>query len=361
MTKKKISLLLIMIATIAGAGAWWRWAITASAVGSNQKIKLEIIKGESVQAIGEKLETKGIIRSSLALRIWLKYLDFKGNRAELKAGAYQFLPNQSLEQIVEQLQNKAPVEVAFTIPEGWTIAQMAAYFEQKGFFAASDFIAATKSNLARKPWLPAKISSLEGFLFPDTYQILAEQATPDRVIEKMLSRFEEVALPLLELSQKSSQKSSQKTTDNSSSQSLAPAIDLKKWVIFASIVEKEAVLDHERSIIAGVFWLRLKLGMRLESDPTVEYGLNIKQTVDQPLTLAQVRTPSPYNTYLVSGLPPGPIASPGLKSLRAVLKPQKTGYLFFVARYDGSHIFSRNFTDHQAAIQTISQRDSQKR
>jgi len=339
---KKISLLLIIGVAIAGVGAWWLWAIAApSSEFANleadkvSKIKLEISVGEPTQEITSKLEKTGVIRSSLALRIWLKYLEFTGDRSELRAGVYQFSTNQSLSEVVEQMHTQVPEEVAFTIPEGWSIAQMAKYFEEKGFFKANDFIQATKTDLNRSPWLPANIASLEGFLFPDTYQIPRAEATPNRIIEMMLVRFEQVALPLAPIA---------KNNLN---------LDLPQWLTFASMIEKEAVLDRERGIIAGVFWSRLKLGMRLESDPTVEYGLNIKQTPDRPLTLNQVRTPSPYNTYLNEGLPPGAIASPGLKSLKAALNPPKNDYLFFVARYDGSHIFSRTYVEHQAAIKAV--------
>jgi UPF0755 protein len=339
---KKTSLLQIIGVAITGVGAWWFWAIAAPSsefanVGNDKvlKIKLEISEGEPTQEIISKLEKTGVIRSGLAFRIWLKYLEISGDRSELRAGVYQFSTDRSLSEVVEQMQTQVPEEVTFTIPEGWSIAQMAEYFEEKGFFKANDFIQATRTDLARKPWLPAKITSLEGFLFPDTYQVSRAEVTPDLIIDLMLVRFEQVALPLAP------------NANNNLN------LDLPQWLTFASIIEKEAVLDRERGIIAGVFWSRLKLGMRLESDPTVEYGLNIKQTPDRPLTLNQVRTPSPYNTYLNKGLPPAAIASPGLKSLKAALNPQKTDYLFFVARYDGSHIFSRTYTEHQAAIQTI--------
>lgn len=340
MTKKTNLFLIVALAIISSGtllGAWWFWAIAAPNDSAPLKIKLEIARGESIPEISSKLEKTGVIRSSLALKIWLKYQEIKGDRPVLQAGVYQFSTDRSLPEIIQQMENQVPAEVTYTIPEGWTIAQMAEYFEEKGFFKAEDFIQATKTNLTRAPWLPKNITNLEGFLFPDTYQILVERATPDRVIEMMLTRFEQVALPLA----------------NSK-------MNLQEWVTFASIVEKEAVLDRERGVIAGVFQSRLKKGMRLESDPTVEYGLNIKQTPDRPLTLKQVRTSSPYNTYLNKGLPIGAIASPGLKSLKAALKPEKTDYLFFVARYDGSHIFSRTFTEHQAAIQTISQEFDQK-
>ena len=117
--------------------------------------------------------------------------------------------------------------------------------------------------------------------------------------------------------------------------------------------KKEAVIGDERALIAGVFTARLEQGMRLESDPTVEYGLGIRQTADQPLTYSQVGTPSPYNTYLNMGLTPTPIAAPGIASLKATLNPDSTDYLFFVARYDGTHVFSKTLDEHEAATREI--------
>jgi UPF0755 protein len=154
----------------------------------------------------------------------------------------------------------------------------------------------------------------------------------------MLDRFEQVALPVYQENQSGNPKNK---------------ISLKDWVTLASIVEKEAVLESERRLISGVFWNRLRQNKRLESDPTVEYGLNIRQTRERPLTLSQVRTESPYNTYLNEGLPPGAIASVGLASLKATLDPATTDYFFFVARYDGSHVFSRTLEDHEKALQAI--------
>jgi len=187
----------------------------------------------------------------------------------------------------------------------------------------------------RYPWLPARITSLEGFLFPDTYQFPGDTITPKAVVDSMLDRFEKVALPLWDKSRG------------------ATKLDLLGWVTLSSIVEKEAVIPQERSVIAGVFTNRLNRGQKLESDPTVEYALKIRQTPDRPLTFADIRSPSPYNTYLNPGLPPGPIAAVGKASLEATLAPAKTDYLFFVARYDGTHVFSKTLPEHEAAVKRI--------
>jgi UPF0755 protein len=221
---------------------------------------------------------------------------------------------------------------------------MAAYFESQGFFKAEEFLkAATQIPKDQYPWLPSDLPYLEGFLYPDTYKLNSDRITPQAIIKQMLDRFEQVALPIYQQAPNKAQ------------------MPLLQWVTLASIVEKEAVIPIERPQIAGVFTQRLQKGMRLESDPTVEYGLGIRQTADQPLTLAQVKTASPYNTYLNAGLPPTPIASPGLGSLQATLNPEKTDYLFFVARYDGTHVFSRTLQEHQAATNAIRQQRQQSR
>ncbi len=324
-----------------GSSLWWLWASAAPAnTVVSTPIRLLIPEGMPMQVIGKELESTGVIRSRFALRLWLQWLAVKdGDTRPLRAGTYDFTFDQPLSEVVTQMQESKPAEVRFTIPEGWSIAQMAEFFEQKGYFSAKEFIAATgKNGLSRKLWLPTDIPNMEGFLFPDTYQLTQTEITPDRVIDLMLNRFEEVALPLYKTNQQSSKKT---------------PLSLTEWVTLSSVVEKEAVLTKERKLIAGVFMQRLKRNMRLESDPTVEYGLKIKQTKEKPLTIAQVKTPSAYNTYLNAGLPPGAIAAPGRSSLEAVLEPDATAYLFFVARYDGSHIFSRTLDEHNKAIRQI--------
>ncbi len=213
---------------------------------------------------------------------------------------------------------------------------MAQLFEQEKWFTADQFQAAVDRALAQPPqWLPQSVNSLEGFLFPDTYQIPVDARTPDGVVAAMLQRFEQVALPIYESSANPGN------------------LSLQNWVTLASIIEKEAVVAEERPIISGVFVNRLAQGIPLGSDPTVEYGLGISQTKDQPLTFAQVETPSPFNTYLNAGLTPTPIASPGVASLKVALEPAKTDYLYFVARYDGTHVFTKTLAEHQRAQDEI--------
>lgn len=221
----------------------------------------------------------------------------------------------------------------YTILPGWMLEDIAYYFEARGFFSAGTFLAAASEIPSGTfSWLPGDLYDLEGFLYPDTYEV-AIGATPYEVIDQMLARFEAVALPAYDASNTS--------------------LGIGEWVTLASIVEREAMLYEEQPIIAGVFLNRLYYGMRLESDPTVEYALGIQQTPESPLTLSEVRTESPYNTYLNSGLPPAPIGNPGQGSLEAVLYPANTDYLFFVACYDGTHEFNYNLTEHEKDRDTI--------
>ncbi|KKI99512.1 aminodeoxychorismate lyase [Prochlorothrix hollandica PCC 9006 = CALU 1027] len=320
---------------------WWSWAKAPMVVTDTAPlVQLAIEPGTSVDRIGQDLAAAGLIRSTTAWDVWSRAWslrrDLAGDPGFYQAGTYALSPNQSLPDIARVLWDGEVEEIGFTIPEGWSIRQMADYFAAQGFFESEQFLAAAAQiPRDRFPWLPDNMPHLEGFLFPETYALGSGQITPALVIEMMLTQFETVALPLYQ------------------SQSSTLALTLKDWVTLASIVEKEAVLPEERARIAGVLDNRLRIGMNLQVDPTVEYGLGIQQTPDRPLTLTEVQTPSPYNTYVNPGLPPTPIASPSRASLEAVLNPEVNDYLYFVARYDGTHVFSQTLADHEAAQEAI--------
>jgi UPF0755 protein len=251
----------------------------------------------------------------------------------MQAGQFRLAPNESLESIAHKIWTGEVVQTQFTIPEGWSLRQMGEYFQQQGYFRADAFMSSARKIPRQKyTWLPEKITSLEGFLYPDTYSLPAGQVTPEQVIDVMLKQFANMALPAYQQHPESTNK-----------------LSLLDWVTLSSIVEQETVVEAERGLIAGVFWNRLRQKIPLGADPTVEYGLGIQQTPDQPLTYAQVRTPNPYNTYINVGLPPGPICSPAIASLKATLTPATTDYLYFVARYDGTHVFSRTLAEHEKA------------
>ena len=332
--------LLVLPAAIALGGwqgwSWWSWATApvepvGEATGADDMaIQIQIPSGTSGQQIGRDLEAAGLIKSTTAWNLWTRWRIFRSPGGSYQAGTYRLSPTQPLDRIADQIWVGDVVTEGFTIPEGWNRRQIAAALEAEGFFSAQAFITATETIPTEQfPWLPDSLPHLEGFLYPDTYQLPAEQVTPEVVVSLMLKRFEQVALPTYQAQNRE--------------------LSLVDWVTLSSIIEKESVVSEERGTIAGVFVNRLNQGIPLGADPTVEYGLGVTQTPENPLTYAQVQTPNPYNTYINTGLPPTPIASPGKPSLEAALAPEPTDYLYFVARYDGTHVFSKTLDEHEAA------------
>ncbi|GAB4216871.1 MAG: endolytic transglycosylase MltG [Synechococcales cyanobacterium] len=318
-----------VLAGVAVAGTLvWQDAIQP--VGGQSPIRIVIAPGSSVRQVGQQLQEAGVIRRRWAWSLWSRLFPWV-----VAAGTYDLDPTETLPSVIAQLQRGETVQVRITIPEGWSIRQMDAYLRENHGIDNFQALAEEVRNVALPEWLPQEAPSLEGYLFPETYQLPIESVTAQALIERMLAQFARQALPLWQ------------------AHTPPPQVTLHEWVTLASIVEKEAVLASERTLIAGVFWKRLALGIPLGADPTVEYALNIRQTPERRLTFADIRTPSPYNTYLNVGLPPGAIASPGLASLQATLTPSDTEYLYFVARYDGSHVFSKTLAEHEAAQRTI--------
>lgn len=304
-------------------------------IDKNQQVQFTVKPGVSGNQLGAELAQAGLIKSANGWKLWTKFKQISDSAGGFKAGTYLLSPQSSLPDIATKIWQGEIMQTNFTIPEGWSTKQMGKYFESLGYFSAEEFAQAVKEIPYDKyPWLPKNLPILEGFLYPDTYKISSDRINnPQAIIDTMLASFEQIALPVYQAQQ--------------------PEMSLLDWVTLSSIVEKEAVVGEERRLIAGVFTARLDQGMKLESDPTVEYGLGIRQTADQPLTYAQVGTPSPYNTYMNVGLTPTPIASPGIASLKATLNPESTDYLYFVARYDGTHVFSKTLSEHEAATQEI--------
>lgn len=332
-------------ALVAGLGfnTWWNGEIAAPAESSSPSVQVDIPNGSSAQSIGKQLAEKKIIKSEFAWKLWTSVFSRQSSGA--KAGSYQLSPGKTLPEVAGKIWGGKVTEVSFEVVPGSKIKKMAALFESDAFkkktgfsIPAADFIAASQEIPRDKfPWLPEGIKNLEGFLYAETYSAPKEGITAKAMVNQMLKQFETNALPLYK-------------ADGGKS-----GFTLLEWVTLASIVEKEAVVAKERPLIAGVFVNRLKKKINLGSDPTAEYAFNIGQTADKPLTFAQVRKPHPYNTYTTPGLPPGPIASPGLSSLDAVLKPDNTDMLFFVARHDGTHIFTRTNAEHNKAVKEVQQ------
>ncbi|MDX2270991.1 MAG: endolytic transglycosylase MltG [Cyanobacteriota bacterium] len=344
--------LLVVGSLVLALGGWQVWRQAIQPIGGSDPVSVVIAPGTASRQIGRQLRDAGVIRSYWAWNLWTRTL---ARDWVFQAGTYDIDPQADMVAIAQQLREGQSRQIKITIPEGWRIEQMASYLAAANDIPASEFQGATRTiPRAHFPWLPPSLSNLEGYLFPETYvfaaDLFAESVSDankaNTLIQAMLQQFAQIAYPRYQAKQASSNPS---------------PLSLHEWVTLASIVEKEAVIAEERPLIAGVFSNRLRQGIPLGADPTVEYALGIRQTPDRRLTYAEVQKPSPYNTYLNAGLPPGPIASPGLASLLATLDPATTDYLYFVARYDGSHVFSKTLAQHEAAQRQILQNRQQNR
>ncbi len=298
-------------------------------------IAIEVNDGETADEVIAKLVRSGFLEDGILLR---SYMHYRGLDRGIEVGEYFLHGGMSVRQIAEALQSAQPFASTITIPEGWRREQIAALIDTFDFsFSGQEFLNATSAPMngtsihaIQSSFPPA--ASLEGFLFPDTYRIDAETEAVD-LARVMLETFSLRVTPELLLGFK------------------AQGLSVYEAVTLASIVEREAVVSEERPRIAGVFLNRLERGMKLETDPTVQYALGLQTSGawwKTGLTTQDLQIDSPYNTYLYPGLPPGPIANPGLSSLQAVAQPMETDELYFRALCDGSgrHAFARTFEEH---------------
>lgn len=288
--------------------------------------------GESLVSISNRLEQEGFIIDAEAFMI---YLIYSGLDTGVQAGDFLFDSPMNTIDIAHGLQDATPGKVVFTILSGWRIEEVALSIKSSGLeFDPQDFIAmAYYPNDILLPIGLEKVNSLEGFLFPAVYNF--ERDIPvDKMIQTFIQNFSENITPdLIEAYQRN-------------------GLSLLEAVILASIIEREAVLVEEQPMIASVFFNRLSVGMKLETDPTVQYSLGYNVSQDSwwtnPLSVEDLAIDSLYNTYLYSGLPPGPICNPGLSALKAVAYPAQTQYFYFRADCDGSgrHQFAYTFEEH---------------
>jgi UPF0755 protein len=307
----------------------WRFLSTFGPLDPDDttKIEIEIPHGMSAAQIGALLQQKGIIKSQTAF-LWGAQL--RGVANKLKSGKYLLSPSMSLSQILRKLTLGEVKLVRFSVPEGLTVRQIADLWQAKGFGEAEEFVWAAR-NRALLGFYGIDAPSAEGYLFPETY-LISEGISAREMVRKMIELFRK------------------RVKSDLIGRGRRKGLNLHQIVTLASIIEKEAKIDEERPIISAVFHRRLKLGWKLEADPTVRYALGLPQ---RSLTSDDLRVNSPYNTYLHPGLPPGPICNPGLRSIEAAVNPADVDYLYFVAKGDGSHIFSRTYSEHLRAIAQI--------
>jgi len=282
-----------------------------------QETFLLLRPGSTARKIAQELKANGIIRSErafLAVHAW--------RLASLKAGEYRFERAANVLEVYDRVARGDIVVHTVTIPEGYNIFEVATLMEQAGLGARGDFLAAVRDTTMIAD-LDPQATSLEGYLFPDTYEFTRTQ-TPRDMVQQMVRRFRQTA------------------------QQLGLTADVHRIVTMASIVEEETPVADERPVVAGVYYNRLARNAALAADPTVVYGSLLIGKFDGVIRKSDLALDSPYNTYKYAGLPPGPIANPGRASLAAAMKPAKTDYLYFVAdpANPGRHRFAITAAEH---------------
>ncbi len=300
----------------AGAAAW----LVIAPYGPETETFVDIPSGSTAARIGQQLESAGVVRSRygfLLMRWW--------KRGRLRAGEYRFDHPAALTEVYSRIVRGDVFTRAVTIPEGATVFDIAARLEAAGFGASQGFVDAQASEVKLVSDVDPAATSLEGYLFPDTYYF-ARKASPAQICAAMVRRFRAVAgqLGLKE--------------------------NVHRVVTLASLVERETAVDAERPLVASVFENRLAKKMPLMTDPSVIYGLQVEGLWRGTIYQSDLKRNTPYNTYLRAGLPPGPVANPGMRSLRAAMEPAKTDYLYFVAagaNAQGHSLFSSTIEEHE--------------
>jgi UPF0755 protein len=306
---------LFVLLMAAGVAAWMVFV----PYGPTQETFVDLAPGSSTVRMGQELEASGIVRSQFAFDLvrWWK-------RGRLRAGEYRFDHPASVVEVYARIARGDVFTKTVTIPEGASVFEIAARLEQAGFGPRQDFLDAQAKETGLVADLDPAAKSLEGYLFPDTYH-LARKATMEQIAATMVRRFRVVAgqLGLKE--------------------------NVHQVVTMASLVERETAVDAERPLVASVFTNRLAKKMPLMTDPAVIYGLQLRNQWRGAVYQSDLKFDTPYNTYLHTGLPPGPVANPGIPSLRAAMEPAATDYFYFVAagaNPQGRSLFARNLDEH---------------
>jgi UPF0755 protein len=336
---RRVGLLLLAAAVVAAAGwlAWRQETRLPKLAAGAPTVKLVVQPGATADAIGRELQALGLVRHPLVFRLLVRS---RGLGGQLKAGEYALEGPLSLEDILALLARGDVVRNEVTIPEGRTIEETGTLLATEGVDLAAFLEVAHDPTLIED--LDPEAHDLEGYLFPDTYDIPLTPDSARSLVRRMVGRFREVIAPELG-----------RIADKD--------LSVREVVTLASLVELETAAVEERPRIAAVFLNRLHRRMLLQTDPTIIYALKQEGRWDGNIRRRDLEMDSPYNTYRYPGLPPGPIGSPGREAILAVLDPADTRDLYFVSRNDGTHHFSETLTEHNRAVDRYQRRRRQGR
>jgi len=286
---------------------------------------IKVERGDGLNVVALKLEHSGVVRSALVLKLLARW---QQQGSKIQAGSYRFSNPATPMTVLNRLVLGDVEKVSLTIPEGFALQQIIDRMAVNGFGQKEELINLAHDSKFIKS-LNIKATSLEGYLFPETY-VFAPGVGEEQLLEMMVAQLRRHIGAELQ------------------SQATKLGLSLHQWLTLASIIEKETGIVAEMPLISSVFHNRLKRNIPLQTDPTVIYGI---KDYDGNITRKHLKTPTPYNTYLISGLPPGPIASPGLAAIKAAVQPAQSKYLYFVASGDGGHKFSKTLREHNVAVQ----------
>lgn len=330
---KKLIFPIVFILFFGGLFGAWRFYdgfLNSPASESADEVVYEVKPGKTLTGVAKDLEAQGLIRDA---QLFLLVAKIKGESNRMKVGEYMFAKNMTPIDVLSILTSGRSIGKKFTVSEGLNIFEIADLYESQGFGSRKEFWRWVNDPELAKELLGERLTSLEGYLFPETYQITKYTDTKS-VVKAMVARFLDVYRreiePLVE----------------------ASTFSRHQMMTLASIIEKETGAPEERETISSVFHNRLKIKMPLQTDPTVLYGKALRTgKYEINITRADLLSPNEYNTYTIKALPPGPVANPGKAAMLAALQPAKTEYLFFVSQNDGTHIFSKTYADHRKGVQ----------
>ncbi|MEZ0391939.1 MAG: endolytic transglycosylase MltG [Pseudobdellovibrionaceae bacterium] len=299
--------------------------------GSSEEVVFEVSQGKSFTRVATELENMRLIQNA---KLFSWYARFRGEAKKMKVGEYALRKDMAPAEVLAVITSGKSIGHPFTVAEGLNIYEIAELYQTQGFGTQEEFLKLCLDKDFVKLMLGEERDSLEGYLFPETYQ-LTKFTTTKELLEAMVFRFHEAY--------KQAEKNNK-----------IPGWTRHQIVTLASIVEKETGAPEERPQISSVFHNRMQKGMLLQTDPTIIYGLAdlAKKTVYK-ISKSDILKPTKYNTYVIKGLPPGPIGNPGRESLMAAMQPAKTDYLYFVSKNDGTHVFSQDYEAHSKAVRRL--------
>lgn len=324
-----IAVVSLIVAGGAAAGYLAHEFLNTAPSSDSTEVIYEVKPGQSFNAIAKDLESQGLIKNAFAFSM---YARFTNQRQQVKRGEYGFRKDMMPSEVLSIITSGKSIAKPFTVAEGLNIYEISDIYESQGFGKKADFLALVKDKAFAQQLLGEPVDSLEGYLFPETYMITKFDSTRD-LISSMVKRFLAVY------------------SEIGAAQAL-PGWSRNQVVTLASIVEKETGAKEDRPLISSVFHNRLSKHMKLQTDPTILYGMvDVTGIMPNNIRKDDILKPTRYNTYVISALPPGPISNPGRESLLATLKPASSKYLYFVSRNDGTTVFSEDLGNHNKAVQ----------